>query len=298
VEVVLNAHLDILHVHYAIPHAAAAIMAKKILKDINGISIPVITTLHGTDITLVGKDPNYEGVVSYSLNQSDAVTSVSESLKADTYKFFKVNRPIQVIPNFIDIEKYHRVEHCEYRNAFANNDEFILMHTSNFRKVKRIEDVVRIFYNVNKVKPCRLVLAGDGPERRTIELLCEELGIVNRVTFLGKQDNIEKILSVGDVFLMPSETESFGLAALEAMACGVPVICSNTGGMPELNKDGFSGFLSDVGDVDSMTRNTLKILETPESLQQYRENAVNHAATFSTQNILPMYENLYQGLKK
>lgn len=293
VEVVQSARLDVLHVHYAIPHAAAAIMAKKILKDINSIRIPVITTLHGTDITLVGKDRNYEGVVSYSLNQSDAITSVSASLRDDTFRFFKINKHIEVIPNFIDLVKYDRQDNCTYRNAFAKPDEYILMHTSNFRKVKRIEDVIKIFYNVNKIKPSVLILAGDGPERRDMELLCDSLGIHPRVFFLGKQDNIEKILSIGDVFLMPSETESFGLAALEAMACGVPVICSNTGGMPELNRHGYSGFISDVGDTESMTDYVLDILKSKETLEQFRTNAREHAKLFAIENIVPMYEELY-----
>jgi N-acetyl-alpha-D-glucosaminyl L-malate synthase BshA len=293
VEVVQSARLDILHVHYAIPHAAAAIMAKKILKDINGIRIPVITTLHGTDITLVGKDRNYEGVVSYSLNQSDAITSVSASLRDDTFRFFKINKHIDVIPNFIDLNKYSRQDNCTYRNAFAKPDEFILMHTSNFRKVKRIEDVIKIFYNVNKIKPSVLILAGDGPERRDMELLCDSLGIHTKVFFLGKQDNIEKILSIGDVFLMPSETESFGLAALEAMACGVPVICTNTGGMPELNRHGFSGFISDVGDTESMTDYVFDILKSKETLDNFRKNAREHAKLFAIENVVPMYEELY-----
>jgi N-acetyl-alpha-D-glucosaminyl L-malate synthase BshA len=298
VEVVQSAHLDILHVHYAIPHAAAAIMAKKILRDMNGITIPVITTLHGTDITLVGKDPNYEGVVSYSLNQSDAVTSVSASLRDDTFRFFRIHKPIEVIPNFIDLEKYNRPINCDYRNAFALDTEYILMHTSNFRKVKRIEDVITIFNNVNKQKPSKLILAGDGPERRSMELMCNELGIEDRVFFLGKQDNIEKILPIGDVFLMPSETESFGLAALEAMACGVPVVCSNTGGMPELNRQGYSGFIADVGDTNTMTEDVLNILESKESLQKYRVQAREHATQFATESIVPLYEKLYFSLKQ
>jgi N-acetyl-alpha-D-glucosaminyl L-malate synthase BshA len=296
VEVVQSAKLDVLHVHYAIPHAAAAIMAKKILRDINGINIPVITTLHGTDITLVGKDPNYEGVVSYSLNQSDAVTSVSESLRTDTYKYFKINKPIQVIPNFIDLNKYQRTVNPTYRNEFADENEYILMHTSNFRKVKRINDVITIFNNVSKTKPAKLILVGDGPERRAMEQMCFNLNISDKVMFLGKQDFIEKLLSIADVFLMPSETESFGLAALEAMACSVPVICTNTGGMPELNKHGYSGFISDVGDTDAMTHFTLEILQSEKSLMQFRENALLHAHQFGTENIVPLYENLYTSL--
>lgn len=296
VEVVQSAKLDVLHVHYAIPHAAAAIMAKKILRDINGITIPVITTLHGTDITLVGKDPNYEGVVSYSLNQSDAVTAVSASLRDDTYKFFKINKPIQVIPNFIDLKKYKRLDDQSYRNAFAKDNEVILMHTSNFRKVKRIEDVITVFHNVLKTKPAKLILAGDGPERRPIEMMCAKLGITSNVIFMGKQDAVEKLLSIADVFIMPSETESFGLAALEAMACSVPVICTNTGGMPELNKHGYSGFITDVGDTDTMTKYTLDILQSESVLNQFRLNAHQHALQFDIDKVVPLYESLYASL--
>lgn len=297
VEVVNSAKLDILHVHYAIPHAAAAIMAKKILKEQDSRNIIVITTLHGTDITLVGKDPNYEGVVTYSLNQSDTITSVSESLRSDTYKYFQVKKDIRVIPNFIDLKKYKPVEFSHYRQSFAPNGEFVFMHTSNFRKVKRIQDAIHVFHNVNKVKSSQLVLAGDGPERRPMEILCAELGILDRVHFVGKQDNIQNFLSAGDIFLMPSETESFGLAALEAMACGMPVICSNTGGMPELNRSGFSGFTADVGDIETMTKHCLEILSSAESLKKFKENARMHSENFAIERILPLYENLYNELK-
>ncbi len=296
VEVVQNAKLDVLHVHYAIPHAAAAIMAKNILRDINGIAIPVITTLHGTDITLVGKDPNYEGVVSYSLNQSNAVTAVSASLRDDTYKYFKINKAIEVIPNFIDLDKYSRQTNLTYRNAFASDGELILMHTSNFRKVKRIEDVIHIFNAVLQTKACKLILVGDGPERRSIELLCAKLNITKQVVFMGKQDAIEKILSIADVFIMPSETESFGLAALEAMACGVPVVCTNTGGLPELNIHGYSGFIANVGDTDAMTGYVLTILESDASLDQFRANARQNSLKFGIEKIVPQYESLYNAL--
>ncbi len=296
VEVVQTAKLDVLHVHYAIPHAAAAIMAKKILRDINGITIPVITTLHGTDITLVGNDPNYEGVVSYSLNQSDAVTAVSASLRDDTYKYFKINKTIEVIPNFIDLAKYSRQTNLTFRNAFASDEESILMHTSNFRKVKRIEDVIHIFSAVIKTKACKLILVGDGPERRNIELLCAKLNLSNQVIFMGKQDAIEKLLSIADVFIMPSETESFGLAALEAMACGVPVICTNTGGLPELNIHGYSGYIANVGDTDAMTEYLLNILESETSLAIFRSNARQNALKFGIEKIVPLYESLYKTL--
>ncbi|MCC6721716.1 MAG: N-acetyl-alpha-D-glucosaminyl L-malate synthase BshA [Bacteroidia bacterium] len=296
VEVVKNSNLQILHVHYAIPHAAAAIMAKKILKDIDGIKIPVITTLHGTDITLVGNNANYGEVISYSLNQSNAVTSVSESLKNDTYKLFSVNKNIHVIPNFINTEKYNRNGNLCSRKFFANEDEFILMHTSNFRKVKRIDDVIEIFTKVNSVKPSKLILAGDGPERSHIEQLCAKNKINDRVFFLGKQDNIEKILSISDVFLMPSETESFGLAALEAMACGVPVVSTDTGGQTEVNIHGFSGFTAKLGDVNAMSNYVLKIIESDETLNKFRQNAQYQALKFETVNIIPLYENLYNAI--
>lgn len=296
IEVVKNSNIQILHVHYAIPHAAAAVMAKKILKDIDHIRIPIITTLHGTDITLVGNDANYGEVISYSLNQSDAVTSVSQSLKDDTYKYFSVNKDIKVIPNFINTEKYKRDENACSRQVFAKSEEFILMHTSNFRKVKRIDDVVEIFVNVNKQKPSKLILAGDGPERSNIEHLCSKHNVSDRVFFLGKQDNIEKILSISDVFLMPSETESFGLAALEAMACGVPVVSTDSGGLPEVNKYGFSGFTASLGDVIAMSNYVLKIIETPESLSNFRQNARKQAESFVIEKIIPQYENLYNSV--
>lgn len=294
VEVVKHCKLNILHVHYAIPHAAAAIMAKKILRDIDGIKIPVITTLHGTDITLVGNDANYGEVISYSLNQSDCVTSVSESLKNDTYKFFSVNKDINVIPNFINTEKYRRNNDMCSRSAFASPEEYILMHTSNFRKVKRVDDVIEIFNKVNKIKPSKLILAGDGPERSYIEQLCSNNNISERVFFLGKQDNIEKILSISDVFLMPSETESFGLAALEAMACGVPVVSTNTGGLPEVNKHGFSGFTAELGNIEEMSNYVLEILKSENILELFRENAIIQAKIFETEKIIPLYEKLYE----
>ena len=293
VEVVKHCKLNILHVHYAIPHAAAAIMAKKILRDIDGIKIPVITTLHGTDITLVGNDANYGEVISYSLNQSDSVTSVSESLRNDTYKFFSVNKDISVIPNFINTEKYRRNSDMCSRSAFATPDEYILMHTSNFRKVKRVDDVIGIFNQVNKIKPSKLILAGDGPERSYIEQLCSKNNVSEKVFFLGKQDNIEKILSISDVFLMPSETESFGLAALEAMACGVPVVSTNTGGLPEVNKHGYSGFTAKLGNIEEMSNYVLEILETEITLSSFRKNAINQAKIYETEKIIPLYEKLY-----
>jgi N-acetyl-alpha-D-glucosaminyl L-malate synthase BshA len=293
VDVVKHQNLDLLHVHYAIPHASAAIMAKDILKT-QGIDIPVITTLHGTDITLVGKDPSYEPVVTYSINRSDIVTSVSEDLKKDTYKHFAINRDIEVIPNFIDLEKFKKQHKDHFRSAICPNGEKLLVHTSNFRKVKRIDQVVRIFSEVSKVIPSKLLLIGDGPERPAIESLCRELGTSKDVRFLGKISDVEEVLSVSDVFLMPSEKESFGLAGLEAMACQVPVVSSDVGGLPEMNKNGFSGFTCPVGDVDAMIACTIEILSSDESLAKFKRQALERAKEFDIKEILPIYEAMYK----
>ncbi len=292
VSVVKSEKLDLLHVHYAIPHASAAYMAKQILKT-EGIYIPVVTTLHGTDITLVGKDPSYEPVVTFSINQSDGVTSVSEDLKKETYQFFKITRDIEVIPNFIDLEKFKKQKKDHFKKAICPNGESLIVHTSNFRKVKRIKDVVDIFYNIQKEIPAKLLMIGDGPERSKAEKQALDLGINNDVRFLGKQEAVEEVLSVADLFLMPSEKESFGLAALEAMACEVPVISSNTGGLPELNIQGVTGFMSNVGDVEDMTRNSLFILDK-NNLPKFKENALKRAKEFDISNILPLYENYYE----
>ncbi|NOS55953.1 MAG: N-acetyl-alpha-D-glucosaminyl L-malate synthase BshA [Cyclobacteriaceae bacterium] len=291
VSVVKNEKLDLLHVHYAIPHASAAYMAKQILKT-EGIYIPVVTTLHGTDITLVGKDPSYEPVVTFSINQSDGVTSVSEDLKKETYEFFRITRDIEVIPNFIDLEKFKKQKKDHFKKAICPNGEALIVHTSNFRKVKRIKDVVDIFYNIQKEIPAKLLMIGDGPERAKAEKQAHDLGIAHDVRFLGKQEAVEEVLSVADLFLMPSEKESFGLAALEAMACEVPVISSNTGGLPELNVQGITGFMSHVGDVDDMTRNALHILDK-NNLPTFKANALKRAKEFDISNILPLYENYY-----
>lgn len=291
VDIVQFANLDLLHVHYAIPHAAAALMARQILEQ-KGIYIPVITTLHGTDITLVGKDPTYEPVVSYSINQSDGVTSVSESLKTDTYSHFDVDREIEVIPNFIDFTRFSKKPREHFKKAIAPNGEYIVVHTSNFRKVKRIEDVIAVFDKIKQKVPARLLLVGDGPERFHMEKVCRDYGLHEAVTFLGKQDAVEEILSVGDLFLLPSQTESFGLAALEAMACEVPVISSNSGGLPEVNIDGYSGFTSEVGDVDAMAENALRILG-PE-LSNFKAQALAQAQKFDIKYILPKYESYYE----
>lgn len=292
VSVVKNEKLDLLHVHYAIPHASAAYMAKQILKT-EGIYIPVITTLHGTDITLVGKDASYEPVVTFSINQSDGVTSVSEDLKKETYQFFKITNEIEVIPNFIDLEKFKKQKKDHFKKAICPNGESLIVHTSNFRKVKRIKDVVEVFYNIHKEIPAKLLMIGDGPERSKAEKQAHELGIAADTRFLGKQEAVEEVLSVADLFLMPSEKESFGLAALEAMACEVPVISSNTGGLPELNVQGVTGFLSNVGDIQDMTRKSLFVLDK-NNLPKFKENALKRAQEFDITKILPLYENYYE----
>lgn len=293
VDVAEHENLDLLHVHYAIPHASAAYMAREILRS-RGINIPYVTTLHGTDITLVGKDASFEPVITFAINQSDAVTAVSESLKQDTYNHFGVSREIEVIPNFIDIQRYEGCSTDGVRKAFAPNGERILFHASNFRPVKRVEDVVKVFSQVRKEMPCKLLLAGDGPERPKIEALCRELGTCKDVHFLGKLKHIEEVYSVADAFLLPSETESFGLAALEAMASAVPVISSNTGGIPEINIQGKTGYLSNVGDVDDMAKNTLRILQNQELMESTKQRALLRAKEFSKQSIIPIYEDLYE----
>jgi N-acetyl-alpha-D-glucosaminyl L-malate synthase BshA len=292
VDVVRFEKLDILHVHYAIPHASAAFMAKQILATY-GINIPFVTTLHGTDITLVGKDATYKPVVTFSINQSDGVTTVSEDLKLDTYKHFEIQKDIRVIPNFIDFNRFSLQPKDHFKKAIAPNNERILIHTSNFRKVKRTEDVIKMFQKVQQKIPSKLLLVGDGPERSANEHLCRELGICENVRFLGKQDAVEEVLSVSDLFLMPSESESFGLAALEAMACKVPVISTNAGGLPELNIDGYCGYMSNVGDVDDMARKAILILEDDLKLAKFKENAYLRAQDFDLKKILPMYIAYY-----
>ncbi|WP_183874082.1 N-acetyl-alpha-D-glucosaminyl L-malate synthase BshA [Pedobacter sp. AK017] len=292
VDVVRFEKLDILHVHYAIPHASAAFMAQQILETY-GIFIPFVTTLHGTDITLVGKDPTYKPVVTFSINKSNGVTTVSESLKKDTEEHFEITNEIKVIANFIDFSRFSLKPKDHFKKAIAPNNERILIHTSNFRKVKRTADVIRIFQKIQEKIPSKLLMVGDGPERAYDEQLCRSLGICEHVRFLGKQDAVEEILSVSDLFLMPSESESFGLAALEAMACKVPAITSNSGGLPELNIDGFSGFMSNVGDVEDMANKAIYILESDEVLQQFKENAFARAQDFDLKKILPDYVNYY-----
>jgi len=292
VSVVKSEKLDLLHVHYAIPHASAAFMAKQILKA-EGIIIPVVTTLHGTDITLVGKDPSYAPVVAFSINQSDGVTAVSHDLRKETYQSFKITNEIEVIPNFIDLEKFKKQKKDHFKKAICPNGESLVVHTSNFRKVKRVTDVIRIFANIHSEIPAKLLMIGDGPERTKAETLCRELDISHDVRFLGKLEAVEEVLSVADLFLMPSEKESFGLAALEAMACEVPIISSNTGGLPELNVQGVTGFLSPVGDVEDMTRKALFVLDK-NNLPKFKENALKRAKEFDITQILPIYEEYYQ----
>lgn len=294
VSVVQNEKLDLLHVHYAIPHASAAYMAKQILKS-QGISIPVVTTLHGTDITLVGRDPSYEPVVTFSINQSDGVTAVSEDLKRETYQHFKITNDIQVIPNFIDLAKFKKQKKDHFKKAICPNGEFLIVHTSNFRKVKRIPDVMHVFNNIRKEIPAKLLMIGDGPERDAAEVLGRELGMMECVRFLGKLEAVEEVLSVADLFLMPSEKESFGLAALEAMACEVPVISTNTGGLPELNVQGVTGFLSNIGDVEDMTQKALTILDK-NNLPTFRQNALKRAQEFDIPKIVPLYEQCYENV--
>lgn len=286
--------IDVLHVHYAIPHAYAGYMAKQMLED-EGIKIPMITTLHGTDITLVGNHPFYKPAVSFSINKSDIVTSVSSSLRDDTYRLFDIKKEIVVIPNFIEPNKNQteEVKKCN-RIMMANADEKIITHISNFRKVKRIDDVVKIFYNIQKEIPSKLMMVGDGPEKQMAEDLCRSLEIHDKVVFFGNSSEIDKILCYSDLFLLPSETESFGLAALEAMACGVPVISSNSGGLPEVNIEGYSGYLSNVGDVNDMSLKAISILNDEEKLNKFKLNAKEVASRFDIIKILPMYEKIYQ----
>lgn len=286
--------IELLHVHYAIPHAYAGYMAKQMLKD-EGINIPMVTTLHGTDITLVGNHPFYKPAVTFSINKSDFVTSVSQSLKDNTLKLFNIKNEIEVIPNFIEITK-NKIQSdvpCQ-RSVMAEPNERIITHISNFRKVKRIPDVIKIFYNIQKQIPAKLMMVGDGPEKEKAELLCKELGIEDKVIFFGNSNEIDKILCLTDLFLLPSETESFGLAALEAMACRVPVISSNSGGLSEVNFEGVSGYLSDVGNVEEMAENALKILKDDVKLEEFKDNALAVAKQFDIKNILPLYEALYQ----
>jgi N-acetyl-alpha-D-glucosaminyl L-malate synthase BshA len=295
VDVALFEKLDIVHVHYAIPHASVAYMAKQILAK-QGMHLPFITTLHGTDITLVGKNRSYLPVVEFAINESDAVTSVSKSLSDDTYKNFNVTKSIEVIPNFIDLVRFSKQPKEHFKRAIAPDGEKLLVHASNFRKVKRVSDVIKVFNLVREVIPTKLILIGDGPERVNIEQECRDSKFCDDIRFLGKQEAVEEILSICDLFVLPSETESFGLAALEAMACQVPVISTNTGGLPELNIQGKTGFMSNVGDVEDMAKNAISILQDEKRLAQFKQNAVAHARDFDIDKIMPVYEKLYESV--
>lgn len=291
VDVVMNEKLDLLHVHYAVPHASAAYMAQQILKT-KGVEIPFITTLHGTDITIVGKDATNEPVVTFSINKSDGVTAVSDDLRKDTLEHFNINVPIEVIPNFIDLSRFKKQPKEHFKLAICPDGEKLLVHTSNFRKVKRVQDVLKVFCEVRKVVPSKLLLIGDGPERKAMEDIAREI-CTEDIRFLGKLDAVEEVLSVSDLFLLTSEKESFGLAALEAMACEVPVISSNAGGLPELNKDGVSGYSCEIGDIDTMVKHAIHILDNS-NLETFKKGALERAKEFDVENVLPKYEIFYK----
>jgi len=294
VDVVVNQKLDLLHVHYAIPHASSAYMAKKILQKNDGITIPVITTLHGTDITLVGKDATYEPVVTFSINESDAITAVSDNLRNEIFKSFNIKKDIEVIYNFVDVERFSKKPIDAFRQAVAPDGERIVMHASNFRKIKRVEDVIRIFEAINKEVPSKLMMVGDGPERHGVEELSRELGIGNDVRFVGKQEQMEEIMAISDLFLLTSEYESFGLSALEAMAAHVPVISSNAGGLPEVNIHAETGYMAPVGHVREMADYGISMLREDETLQRFKDNAYKQAMRFDISKIVPKYEALYE----
>ena len=293
VDVIINHDLDLLHVHYAIPHASAAYMAKQIVKSKIGRNIPVITTLHGTDITLVGKDKTYEPVVTFSINESDSITSVSENLKEETYKNFPITKPIDVITNFVDVARFAKKPIDAFKKVIAPNGEKILLHASNFRKVKRVNDVISVFAEVRKEIPAKLMMVGDGPERPVAENLVRQLGVADDVRFVGKQEQMEDIMNVSDIFLLPSEYESFGLSALEAMAGGAIVISTNAGGLPEINIDGVTGFMADVGDVKTMSQKAIEVLNDEVLLAKMKNQAYEQACKFDIKNIIPLYEKLY-----
>jgi N-acetyl-alpha-D-glucosaminyl L-malate synthase BshA len=295
VDVVKYEKLDLMHVHYAIPHASAAITAKLVLAE-EGIRLPVITTLHGTDITLLGKDASFEPVISFAINKSDAVTAVSQSLKNDTYKLFGINQEIEVIPNFLNADHHPVQQSPELRQEYALDSERIIIHMSNFRPVKRIMDIIEVFARMHHIVPSKLILLGDGPERTRAEQKCRELNITEHVTFVGNLKRPQELLSIGDLFILPSESESFGLAALEAMASGLPVISTNTGGLPEVNRHGVTGMMSDVGDIEDMVKNCIYLLEDANRLSKFKAQAIRRAEDFSIDKILPLYEKLYQSV--
>lgn len=293
VDVAIYEQLDLLHVHYAIPHASVAFLAKTILKS-KGINLPIVTTLHGTDITLVGKDPSFKPVVEFSINNSDGVTAVSNHLKDKTLSTFDISADIEVIYNFIDFSRFKKTNKNHFKLAIAPNSEKIITHVSNFRKVKRVHDVIDVFKKVHDALPAKLFLIGDGPERRELEDRCRKLSICNDVRFMGKQQAVEDLLNISDLFIMPSESESFGLAALEAMACEVPVISSNAGGLPEVNVHGVTGYLSEIGDVTDMAANALSILSDTEKHNSFKAGAFQKAMEFHIDKILPQYEAYYK----
>jgi N-acetyl-alpha-D-glucosaminyl L-malate synthase BshA len=292
VDVIINNQIELLHVHYAIPHAAAAYMAKQILAK-EGKKIPVITTLHGTDITLVGRDKTYRPVVTFSMTESDVLTAVSDNLKEETYKNFDIDKAIEVIHNFVDVKRFNKKPVDAFKKLIAPNGERIIIHASNFRKVKRVDDVVNTFLLINEKIPSKLLLLGDGPERPYAESICRDCVALNNIKFLGKQEQMEDILPIADLFLLTSEYESFGLAALEAMAAEVPVISTNAGGLPEIIIDGYCGYMSNVGDIQDMCKNALKIFKDDATLNQFRKNALAQANLFDIENIVPQYEALY-----
>ncbi len=293
VDAIINHDLDLLHVHYAIPHASAAYMAKQIVKSKTGRIVPVITTLHGTDITLVGRDKTYEPVVTFSINESDTITSVSENLKEETYKNFAITKDIEVITNFVDVARFAKKPIDAFKKVIAPNGEKILLHASNFRKVKRVEDVIKVFAEVKKEIPAKLMMVGDGPERPAAEDLARHLGVASDVSFVGKQEQMEEIMNVSDIFLLTSDYESFGLSALEAMAARSIVISTNAGGIPEINIDGVTGFMANVGDVATMAKQAIAVLKDEELLLKMKEQAYEQACKFDIQNIIPIYEKMY-----
>lgn len=292
VDVIVNNQIDLLHVHYAIPHASAAYMAKKIL-EAQGKKIPVITTLHGTDITLVGRDKTFAPVVAFSINQSDAITAVSENLRDETFKIFRIEKEIEVIQNFVDVNRFNKKPIDAFRRVIAPHGEKIVLHASNFRKIKRVGDVVRIFAEINKKVPSKLLFVGDGPERPLAESLARDLDVYDDMRFVGKQEQMEEILAIADLFILTSDYESFGLAALEAMAASVPVISTNAGGLPEINVDGVTGYMRNVGDIHGMSEKAIELLSDDQKLKQFKANAYEYARKFDIQNIVPKYEELY-----
>lgn len=286
--------IDVLHVHYAIPHATSAYLAKQILGE-KAAHVPIITTLHGTDITLVGSDPSYKSVVDFSINQSDGVTAVSNYLRDETYRRFDIRKDIEVIPNFIDLDRFQRSNKEHFRKAISPENEKIIVHVSNFREVKRVPDVVSVFdYVLKQDIKAKLLLVGDGPDRNRAEQRCRDLGICDRVRFLGKQEQVEEVLSIADLFLIPSGSETFGLAALEAMGCGVPVISSNIGGLPEVNIHGETGYLCDLGDTEAMGRFAVDILSNPEKHKLMSKKARKHAEQYELGDIVSIYESYYK----